>query len=493
MAFEIGKTSVKLDVYLFDRKPRVSLPSLEWPCPDILDLSSREEPQAYKRLAESLGNLYVQWRQDRSGKERAYPKFSSTLIPITQKIGIMAARMGLPASPVAPLLSGVFEAMLEENHGIREGWQGIFSEGNLGSLPSLTPKLPTLFAHDDITQVVLAGFTSGWRMQHYLNSKSSHESSYRRGMRYNAIGMYGWALPNFTMALNESPKNLAIYKAKGIAHYMMDQGSDAFRDLTEALRHAPKDPELYQYRGKVLLGAGKFDEAIEDFTKAWSLHSKNAAVFLHRAVAYYLTERLTQAVDDLTLALEYNPHEASAFFIRASIHYELNQFSEALRDCSEALELNPLSAETFNLMGKLYFEDKKPKRALKNFSRAIQLTPESANYYLLRGQAYSALRKYPRALADFNNALALAPNNSNALLHRGTLFQEQDKNWRALKDFEKALLLDPKNPTIFLAIALSRYNLGHFSQALAAAYMAAQIDPDNARKYLEAIEVYPQD
>jgi tetratricopeptide (TPR) repeat protein len=143
-----------------------------------------------------------------------------------------------------------------------------------------------------------------------------------------------------------------------------------------------------------------------------------------------------------------------------------------------------LEAETFFQAGKL-------AQAEEAYQRAIEVDPLAANHFVSLARVQIFASKYGEAEESASNALLLEPNSALANAVYGWVmdFQaidapDQETRSSILRDaFEKvseALVIDPNSALVqaFYAEVLIDFDIGRYQEAIDAAQVAVQLDPN---------------
>lgn len=172
---------------------------------------------------------------------------------------------------------------------------------------------------------------------------------------------------------------------------------------------------------------------------------------------------------------------------RGNANMEKGFYDRAIDNFNRALELDTANSILYDNRGLAYGRKGLYKRALEDFNRAIELNPYNSEAYNNRGYFYRRIKQFDKAIVDFNKAIELNPTNSSAYFNRGFAYNDTGLRERAVVDFAKAVELnnelkkvDGKNKKV------DRY----FSMAIADLNRVLEIDPDDAKAYVDRGLVY---
>lgn len=142
----------------------------------------------------------------------------------------------------------------------------------------------------------------------------------------------------------------------------------------------------------------------------------------------------------------------------------------------EALRLQPGYSRAMYRTGLWYFNNNDFKTALLWLPKVHPDDPDYAQALFLAGQAAYQLRDYARAAAYDRQLAAQLPLPQ--VLNNWALAEARLGDAEAVPLLQRALAADPKNPDLAANLGVVECRLGHRSQALRAARLANQWQPD---------------
>jgi len=180
-------------------------------------------------------------------------------------------------------------------------------------------------------------------------------------------------------------------------------------------------------------------------------------------------------VTSITLALGASTWAVYAYIAsapdRAKSHYHQGMhllgpgdFQGAAAQFTKAIAIFPEYADAFLGRGKARQAASQTMAALADFEKAIAIDPTLELAYTSRGTIERSQGDSQSALADFTRSVHLHPT-SDAYYQRGLTYQTLDQPKRALADYDAAITYDPGAPSIYLARAKAKRDLGDLAGA----------------------------
>lgn len=320
---------------------------------------------------------------------------------------------------------------------------------------------------------------------------------------------------HFDAAVELSPRDAEIRRARGLFHLVEDEFDAAREDFAVAIEETPDDAGLYEVLGMACALGGKSEEARQAFDKAISLAPRAAGPLMHRARLLAGDAKMAEALADLDAAVDLAPDDPGARLLRARIRMQTEDEKAALADVEEVLRRHPDHPAALELravmaaaredyaaairdyrrlvakrpddpdlvyqLGMIYLTAGQPRKAIERFTRAIELDDEHFNSRRSRGDALISIGDHEAAIADLEVALTLKPDDGGILNNLAWLLATSPVD--ELRDGARAVELATK------ACEGTEWRAAHIISTLAAGY-AEQGDFENAKKYSrQAIEV----
>jgi len=156
---------------------------------------------------------------------------------------------------------------------------------------------------------------------------------------------------------------------------------------------------------------------------------------------------------------------------RAKSHYHQGMhllgpgdFQGAAAQFTKAIAIFPEYADAYLERGKAWQAAGQTMAALADFEKAIAIDPTLELAYTSRGTIERSQGDSQSALADFTRSVHLHPT-SDAYYQRGLTYQTLDQPERAWADYDAAITYDPGAPSIYLARAKAKRDLGDLAGA----------------------------
>ena len=199
------------------------------------------------------------------------------------------------------------------------------------------------------------------------------DESLQQGRRLLAEGKPKEALTALNDAIEKAPDNALALNTRGVAHFELNDFSNALLDYQQAIR---ADSTLYQpyfNRARLYAAQGAFEKALTDFSTAARLAPDSAAIFLNRGFIFARQKQPQAALTDFDRAIGLSPRNAEAFFVRGNLLLEQQQYPAAIKDYEQAVALRPSLAGAFHNMGLAYYFTHNPKAACLSWQQAKKL------------------------------------------------------------------------------------------------------------------------
>jgi tetratricopeptide (TPR) repeat protein len=306
-----------------------------------------------------------------------------------------------------------------------------------------------------------------------------------RGMFFLADDQFEKAREDLEVAIEEQPRNASLHEALGIALLLSKDIEKARAAFGRAIELEPDAAGPLLQRARVLAVEGKNDEALADIKQAVDLEPANLAALLLRARIHQQAGDGDAAMADVEAVLETSPDLPAALELRGLMAAERRDYEAAIRDFRRLAARNPDDIAVIGQLGLLYLAANQPREAIARFTRALEI--DEKNFPCRRGRSDAAISigDHPAALSDLEKALELKPDDSGVLNNLAWLLATSPDD--DLRDGKRAIDLATK------ACEETTWKEAHVISTLAAAY-AETGDFDNARKYArKAVETGKDD
>ena len=315
-------------------------------------------------------------------------------------------------------------------------------------------------------------------------------------------------LRHYDEAVDLSPGDADVRRARGLHLLMQDECERAREDLEAAIAAEPDDASLHEALGMACLMGEQFDAARLAFDKAIELNPDAAGPLLQRGRVFAVQGDREKALADIDRAIDLAPRDPSGRLLRARILQQAGQSERALADVDAVLEQEPdmpaavelkglIAAEredypeairafrrlaaknpddpvVLSQLGMLYLAAKQPREAIRRFTKALEADAEAFAALRGRSDAEISIGDHVAAIADLEKAHALKPDDTGILNNLAWLLATSPND--AIRDGGRAISLAEK------ACAATEWKEAHIISTLAAGH-AEKGDFDEARKY----------
>uniref|UniRef100_A0A8C5KL03 Tetratricopeptide repeat domain 6 n=1 Tax=Jaculus jaculus TaxID=51337 RepID=A0A8C5KL03_JACJA len=323
-----------------------------------------------------------------------------------------------------------------------------------------------------------------------------------RGLIYNELGQYGFALEDFKQGALISQTNVSHFQATAICHHRINEFEEAVdfftraikinscfldayigrgnsymeyennratklaqKDFVKALHLNPTSSKARISLGYNLQAQGKFQKAWTHFTIAVEVDPKSYLAFEGRSVVCLQMSNHFAAMQDMNTALKIN---TTAEFLtnRGVIHEFMGQQQNAMKDYQAAISLDPTYSLAYFNAGNIYFHHRQFSQARDYFSKAFTFDPENDYALMNRAVANTILEKYEEAKQDFSCAVEHCPHWAAIYFNRAYLYYCLKQYELAEEDLSKALSLKPSDPVVYSLRAEVRGRVGRIKEAM---------------------------
>jgi tetratricopeptide (TPR) repeat protein len=336
----------------------------------------------------------------------------------------------------------------------------------------------------------------------------------------DSFDRYSEALDACNKALLADPNHEKALIERAYIYRMTKKYDKSLGDLQTALRLVPKDPWVFSGLGNTYLATKAYQKAVDNFTHSIELQPTEGA-YDGRVQAYIELNRTDQAEADARAilkinpkyelayfrlgliysqrkmhqqaesnylkCLELNPQEYNADFNLANQYWFLGEYDQAINFYSKYLAAYPGDAETLYDLGRCYAANNQFEKAIANFNQVLAKQPQDAATIWERGKAYEAIGQEKQAVEAYTSLLSMRPpvdNYLDVLFRRASAYNELAQNEDALKDYNE-LIAKAKSPDqeFYCGKSHSLAMLGRFTEALAAAQKAFELNRGSAQAY----------
>lgn len=259
-------------------------------------------------------------------------------------------------------------------------------------------------------------------------------------------------------------------------------GNPAIDELSAKIAQTPKDPALYAARGKLFYENEGYDEAIQDLTQALKMDSTNVEYHHLLSDVYldYLQSRLALRTMERAVALY--PERIPSLLKLCELQYILKQYKASLQTIDRVMKIDPQNADGFLMMGLNLRELNDTDRAIKALQRCVEINPEITDAWINLGQINAKL-KNKDAIRYFDSALRINPKDVNTLHAKADFLRDENDLNGAIALYKKLNTLDVQYEKGFYNAGLLYLDLDSIAQAREMFDLAIKINPINIQAY----------
>ncbi len=281
---------------------------------------------------------------------------------------------------------------------------------------------------------------------------------------------------------------LALRPGDPTSHAMLGVIAYRERDCANAVVHFEKAGDLLSSQpaalaayGACLATLGRFEEATNVLKKAIAAQPGSKQVRYNLALAEWKASHAEEALATLQPADGNSYEEEEFLLLAADICESQNDTARAIALLRKAILAQPKKVDAYLDLAYISYEHASPQVGVDVLNAGLTQLPENAQIYLVRGVLYAQLGKFMEATEDFATANRLDPNLSFTATAMGIVQSQEHRSGEALDTFRAAAKAHPRDALTqyLLAEALSQQTepASHDTQAIAAAQLAARLDP----------------
>jgi tetratricopeptide (TPR) repeat protein len=301
-----------------------------------------------------------------------------------------------------------------------------------------------------------------------------------RGLFHLVDDEFAAAREDFEVAIEETPDDAGLHEVLGMAYALDDKPEEARRAFDRAITLAPRAAGPLMQRARLLATENDLDAAMSDLDSAVKLAPDEAGARLLRARLRLQSDDHKGAIADVEEVLRRHPDHPAALELRAIMAIGRTDYAAAIRDYRRIIAKRPDDPELVFQLGLVYATADQPRKAIERFSRALELDDEHFPSRRGRSDAEISIGDHEAAIADLEVAITLKPDDTGVLNNLAWLLATSPVD--ELRDGARAIELATK------ACEATEWRQAHIISTLAAGY-AEQGDFEAARKYSrQAIE-----
>lgn len=295
-----------------------------------------------------------------------------------------------------------------------------------------------------------------------------------RGLHLLMQDEYEKAREDLAVAVEEEPEDPSLLEALGMACMMSEQMEDARKAFDRAIELDPEAAGPLLQRARVYAVGGDQDKALADIDRAIDLAPRDQAARLLRARIQQQAGNTEAALADIEAVLEQDADMPAALELKGLIAAEREDYPEAIRCFRKLVAKNPDDAVVLSQLGTLFLAAKQPREAIRRFTKALEIDADNFPSRRGRSDAEISIGDHVAAIADLEKAYALKPDDTGILNNLAWLLATSPND--DIRDADRAIELATK------ACEATEWKEPHIVSTLAAGY-AEKGDFETARKY----------
>jgi tetratricopeptide (TPR) repeat protein len=273
------------------------------------------------------------------------------------------------------------------------------------------------------------------------------------------------------------------YVAAYQRHLAGDLDGAAALYQTIATTH-PRYADSLMMQGLILVQQGNGAHALSYLEQAVRTDPTHAFAYYHWANTERQLGQQIPAVLHFTIAIALDPSLKQAFESLTLSLVATGQLPSARKVLINALRLDPAYAQIHSDLGSIEFLAGDRNAALVSYVLAVALQPDNTTYWYNSATAVSELGLTQQALPLYERALLLSPTFVGAYGNFGAALRLCGQSERAIRYLLAATESDSGNCQAFMALGLSRLDLGQEDEAILAFSTAMVLKPELAAAYL---------
>ena len=297
-------------------------------------------------------------------------------------------------------------------------------------------------------------------------------------------------LQSFSMQIQESPRDYALYESRSQVYYELDSLEKAVEDIEQAIELYQNGPSLHYWRGFLAFVENDTAKAMTEYKTAIGLGSNNPEVYYQIGQLFFLQKKYDAALGNYQQAAKVAPKDPQYIFAQGFLEESRRRHSQAVPLYISALEIDSTFDKALSRLHDVYFQHyENEEEAMKYNEQLLRNIPTHplgqfnlGSFHLRKAIAILNQAELPifkervnDAVVAFTIAVNKDPSFSQAWYNRGYCYWLGDgQENRAIEDFQKVIELDSTHASAhFMLGSIFEKNgdlqtaLGHYEQAVA--------------------------
>ncbi len=203
---------------------------------------------------------------------------------------------------------------------------------------------------------------------------------------------------------------------------------------------------------------------------------------------YAALGRSAQSEKALKTVLSFKPDDLDAHTKIAAIQVEQRNYSSAASTFEKIIALDPSLDSAYQGLGDVYLKMRKWKEAIPPLTKAAELNSQNTQAFYLIAIAHQELREFEKAADAYE--IYIDKNRENpgdAYYNLGLCQIELGQFDLASISLEKAVAVNPQDTKIMSTLADAYQKAGHVDKAAETYKKLVELNPDDAKYYLNTI------
>lgn len=337
-----------------------------------------------------------------------------------------------------------------------------------------------------------------------------------KGKIFFARQKYDEALEQFNTALQKKPNLYEAQYFRGLTYLEKEKLNEAEKDLSEGLKKG-KEFEAYFHNGMglLLIKRGDYSKADIEFRKASQVGPDCAEFHANLGDANYFAKIYPLAINEYNQVIQMDTTFLDVYFRLARAYVAEGQYNDALDQLRKVLVRDSMYAYAWKEAGKLYTmaglsatdrptKEQRFKEAIGSYRRFLELSKDSADgeVFFNLGRSYFSLGGFPQADSAFEYLLTRGDQPPSIYLYLGRSKISGEKYTEGMEYLKKYMsMMQAKDSTwkpgkeeadLYGRMGDGFKSTQAFDSAAVYYAKAVELEPDNARRIVDAALVYHQ-
>lgn len=265
---------------------------------------------------------------------------------------------------------------------------------------------------------------------------------YHQGLLLDDLGRHRRAARMYDRALELDASDPEVWKAKGNAHFSLDELDLAIEAYDEALNLDLDNEEVWNNRGFTFFTAGFMAVAIDCYRQAVRINPAYRHAWYNLGYTFHQMDRLEDAIEAYTKAIEIDDEDEILLNNRGNAEYNLGNYLESIPWFERAVTINPRYDIAWNNIGNALNRSGRDEEAIPYHLKTLEINPKFDYAMYAMGESYHGMDQPEKALEWLDKSLELNPNYDHTWLLKAEVLHELGRPDEALESVENAIRLN---------------------------------------------------